>query len=392
MFELRGKSILVGVSGGIAAYKTCGLVSKLVQSGADVNVMMTKNATEFVAPLTFETLSHNRVVIDMFDRNFTWETEHISLAKKADAVIIAPATANIIAKLAHGIADDFVTTTVLACKCPIIFAPAMNCAMLGNSVTEENINKLVGRGFIPVYGREGYLACGITGNGRMAEINDLTETVVKLFSRKDYAGKTVLVTAGATVAPIDPVRFISNRSSGKMGYAVAMAAARRGAKVIFIAGRTEKLDIPSEWITEQVATTEEMFGAVKSHIDSADVAVMAAAPCDYKISPSAQKIKSNKLVLELEKTVDIAASIGTDSKVKLVIFAAETENCERNARGKLDSKNADMVVLNDVTKAGAGFDVDTNIVTIITKSQAVEYPVMKKLEIADIILDKISEL
>ena len=240
MNALRDKTVIVGVSGGIAAYKTCELVSRLVQNGAEVHVVMTRNATEFVAPLSFETLSRNRVVIDTFDRNFTWEVEHVALAKKANAVIIAPATANVIAKIACGIADDFLTTTVLACKCPVIIAPAMNTAMIENPITVKNIAELEKRGFICVYGGAGYLACGDSGNGRMAEPSELFAAVEKLFAVKnDYSGKRVLVTAGATRAEIDPVRYITNRSSGKMGYCIARAAYERGAEIVFVKGFTD---------------------------------------------------------------------------------------------------------------------------------------------------------
>ena len=393
MNALQNKTVIVGVSGGIAAYKTCSLVSRLVQNGADVHVVMTKNATNFVAPLSFESLSHNRVVTDTFDRNFTWEVEHVSLAKKADAVVIAPATANVIAKLACGIADDFLTTTVLACRCPVSFAPAMNSAMLENTATLENIEKLCARGYTPIYGKSGYLACGDRGSGRMAEPDELFENVLNLLeARRDYSGKTVLVTAGATRADIDPVRYISNRSSGKMGYALAQAAAARGASVVFIQGFTDSFAVPGAWITERVRTTSEMLEAVKKHAESADVCIMAAAPCDYEFEASAQKIKAKSLSLNLKKAPDIAEWVGTHCDGKLVIFAAETEKFTENARGKLAEKHADMVVLNDVTADGAGFDVSTNIATIITKDSETALPLMQKRELADVILDKISEL
>lgn len=394
MNALRDKTVIVGVSGGIAAYKTCELVSTLVKSGAAVHVMMTKSATNFVAPISFETLSHNRVTVDTFDRDFTWEVEHVSLAKKADAVVIAPATANVIAKLACGIADDFLTTTVLACKCPIIIAPAMNTAMLENPITVSNIDTLEKRGYKTVYGESGYLACGDSGKGRMAEPQVLFDSIIKLFSvKRDLVGKTVLVTAGATRAELDPVRFISNRSSGKMGYCIAQAAFERGAKVIFIKGYTNSFNIPSEWIAESVGTTSDMLTVVKKHACNADVCIMAAAPCDYEITPSQSKIKDKKLTLTFEKAPDIAAWVGENrKKSKLVIFAAETDNVEQNAKDKLENKHADMVILNDVTAVGAGFDVDTNIVTIITQKDVSRLPLMQKREVADVILDKIAAL
>ncbi len=394
MFEqLRDKTILVGVSGGIAAYKTCALVSKLAQCGADVHVMMTKSATEFVAPLSFESLSHNRVVTDTFDRNFTWEVEHVSLAKKADAVIIAPATANIIAKLACGIADDFLTTTVLACKCPIVFAPAMNTAMFENTITRENTEKLISRGFKAIYGGSGYLACGDVGSGRMAEPEQMLSELSGLFeTKKDLCGKTVLVTSGATRCNIDPVRFISNRSSGKMGYNIALAAYERGADIVYIHGFTDAFSIPAAWKTEQAATTVDLLNAVEKYADSVDYSILAAAPCDYEIVPESKKIKSSELTLHLKKTADVAAWLGNNKHGKLVIFAAETENGIVNAKEKLAKKNADMVVLNDVTQTGAGFDVDTNIVTLITKCNEIALPIKTKREVADAILDNLTEL
>lgn len=392
--SVRGKTILVGVCGGIAAYKTCALVSKLVQNGATVHVMMTENATEFVAPLTFETLSHNRVVVNTFDRNFTYEVEHVSLAKKADAVVIAPTTANVIAKLAVGIADDFLTTTVMACRAKVLFAPAMNTAMLENPATVGNIKTLVERGYIPVYGDGGYLACGDVGGGRMAEPQALFDALSALFEvKRDFAGKTVLITSGATRADIDPVRYITNRSSGKMGYALACAAHERGAKVVYVRGYTDEFILPREFDVVDVGTTEELLAAVKSKLAQADYSIMAAAPCDYSVLPAKQKIKSDTLALELKKSPDCAAWAGEHKgKSKLVVFAAETESCEKHAREKLDKKRADMVVLNDVTKAGAGFDTDTNIVTLITHADKTELPVMSKRALADVILDKLLSL
>ncbi len=392
--SVRGKTILVGVCGGIAAYKTCALVSKLVQNGATVHVMMTENATEFVAPLTFETLSHNRVVVNTFDRNFTYEVEHVSLAKKADAVVIAPTTANVIAKLAVGIADDFLTTTVMACRAKVLFAPAMNTAMLENPATVSNIKTLVERGYIPVYGDGGYLACGDVGGGRMAEPQALFDALSALFEvKRDFAGKTVLITSGATRADIDPVRYITNRSSGKMGYALACAAHERGAKVVYVRGYTDEFILPREFDIVDVGTTEELLAAVKSKLAQADYSIMAAAPCDYSVLPAKQKIKSDTLALELKKSPDCAAWAGEHKgKSKLVVFAAETESCEKHAREKLDKKRADMVVLNDVTKAGAGFDTDTNIATLITHADKTELPVMSKRALADVILDKLLSL
>lgn len=394
MGVLNGKSVLVGVCGGIAAYKTCALVSKLTQSGANVHVVMTKNATEFVAPLTFETLSHNRVTVDTFDRDFPWETEHVALAKAADIAIVAPATANVIAKLTCGICDDFLTTTLLACRCKILFAPAMNTAMLENPITASNIGKLTERGMIAVYGGSGYLACGDNGGGRMAEPDELFAAVeAALCVKRDYAGKTVLVTSGATRTPIDPVRFLTNRSSGKMGYAIAAAAFERGANVIYVKGATAEQSIPSAWKTVTVETTAELLAAVKDNIRQADAIIMAAAPCDYDIAPAEQKIKSKTLRLDFKKAPDCAAWAGEHKgDKKLVIFAAETTDGETNAKGKLAAKNADMAVLNDVTAKGAGFDVDTNIATLITRSDVLPLKLMSKRALADVILDKLKDL
>lgn len=395
MGELNGKTVLVGVCGGIAAYKTCTLVSRLAQSGANVHVVMTKNATEFVAPLTFETLSHNRVTVDTFDREFPWETEHVALAKAADVAIIAPATANVIAKLACGICDDFLTTTLLACKCKILLAPAMNTAMLENPVTVANIDKLSARGMQMIYGGDGYLACGDRGGGRMAEPDALYVAVSSVFdTERDYAGKTVLVTSGATRTPIDPVRFLTNRSSGKMGYAIAKAAFERGAKVIYIKGITTIAhEIPAAWKTVTVETTSELLEAIKAEFEHADAAIMAAAPCDYDITPAEQKIKTKTVKLDFKKAPDCAAWFGAHKKdKKLVIFAAETTDGETNAKNKLIAKNADMAVLNDVTAVGAGFDVDTNIATLITSSGAERLELMSKSALADVILDRLKDL
>ncbi len=394
MDVFKNKTVLVGVCGGISAYKVCGLVSRLVQSGADVHVMMTHNATEFVTPLTFETLSHNRVTVDTFDRDFTWEVEHVTLAKKADLCVIAPATANVIAKIACGIADDFLTTTVLALKCPMLIAPAMNTAMLQNPATQNNLNTLSARGAEFVYGGVGHLACGDNGSGRMAEADGIFNEIVSMLSvKRDLVGKTVLVTSGATRADIDPVRFLSNRSSGKMGYAVAAAAYARGANVIYIKGYTDDFVLPNEWSVVDAFTTQQLLDAVKSNLGKADISVMAAAPCDYIAESAASKIKSATLELNLRKAPDCAAWAGKHKGAsKLIIFAAETDNGEKHALQKLNAKNADLAVLNDVTQKGAGFDVDTNIVTLITSDGAERLPLMQKRELADVILDKILSL
>ena len=391
--RLDGKTITVGVSGGIAAYKTCDLVSRLRKSGASVNVVMTKNAARFVTPLTFETLSSNRVITDTFDRNFEWEVEHVSLAKKTQLFVIAPCTANVLAKLAAGIADDFLTTTALAMRCPCLIAPAMNTAMLENAATQNNIKILQSRGFGFIYGVSGILACGDVGKGRMAQPEDIFEKIVSLlFPKRDLEGKTVLITAGATREPIDPVRYITNRSSGKMGAALCDCAVRRGAKVILVAGSMTAS--PEEEVTrDNVSTTCEMYDAVMKHLPEADIIIKAAAPADYRTDVAANKIKSEHITLNFIKNPDIAAAVGKNKANKiLVVFCAETENLLDNARKKLIDKNADIVVANDVTMKGAGFDVDTNIATLVTKDCAEELPVMSKRQLADKILDKVVEL
>lgn len=393
--RLRGKTVLIGVTGGIAAYKVCYVVSALKKEGAEVHVVMTENATKFVTPITFETLSGNRVVTDTFDRNFTFEVEHVSLAKRADIALIAPATADVIGKLASGVSDDFLTTTFTALTCKVPYAPAMNTAMLNNKSTVDNMRTVESRGFKRISSKSGLLACGDVGDGRMAEPNEIVEAIMEeLCPKQDFLGKTVLVTAGATRANIDPVRFLTNRSSGKMGYAIARAAYNRGANVVFVRGETSFNDkMPADWLVQKCETTRDMCDAVLANVNACDYVIMAAAPCDYEFDAKSSKIKSDTLTLELKKTVDIAKEVGKiKGKKKLVIFAAETDNCEENARGKLIAKNADMVVLNDVTKAGAGFDVDTNIVTVITKSNAREYDVMTKAEVADKLLSAIVEL
>lgn len=392
--NLSGKNAVVCVTGGIAAYKTCHVVSSLRKAGARVFVVMTKNATEFVTPLTFETLSGNRVVTDTFDRDFEWEVEHVSLAKKADIFIVAPMTADFAAKLAHGIADDFASTTALAMKCPMLLAPAMNVNMITAEAYEENEKILRGRGAHFVESASGFLACGDVGKGRMAEPDEIVKAAFDiLIPKPDYDGKTVLVTAGGTSEPIDPVRFITNRSSGKMGVAIAAKALGRGAKVILVAGNIS-VPVPDGIERIDVTTTEEMYDAVLGNLDRADVVIKAAAPADYKVAKvSDKKIKSDELTLKLTKNPDIAAAVGKiKGDKKLVIFSAETNDCEANARAKLKKKNADMVVLNDVTKKGAGFNTDTNVVTVITRDDEKEFGLLDKTVLADLLLDEIGKL
>lgn len=392
---LYGKNVVLGVSGGIAAYKSCEIVSRFVKLGANVDVIMTEHAEEFVTPLTFETLSNNRVVRGMFEERTEHDVRHVSLAKKADALIVAPATANVIAKFAQGIADDMLSTTWLACKGLKVIAPAMNTAMYEDEATVSNLQILRSRGVVVIEPATGRLACGDTGKGKMAEPADIVGEVQSLLQPvRDFDGKTVLVTSGATEEYIDGVRVITNHSSGKMGCAIARAAAERGAKVVLVHGNMS-VPVP-ENVAKSVAvkSTEEMMKAVLAEVPASDVVIMAAAPADYKVKNTfSQKIKSETLTLEFVKNPDIAAEVG---KIKgdriLVIFSAETENLLKNAKGKLAKKNADLAVANDVTRKGAGFFVDTNAATIIDRDgNAQEYGVMPKTELADIILSAVAK-
>ncbi len=388
---LKGKTIVLGITGCIAAYKSCEIVSRLKKEGANVKVIMTQHAIEFVQPLSFETLSGNRVITDLFDRDFEFDVKHVSLAKEADLFVIAPATANVIGKIANGLADDMLTTTYLACKAPKIVCPAMNTNMYENEQFEENLQKLKKKGVHIIEPIEGRLACGDVGKGKMAEPVDILEEIVDLLMPKtDFERKKVLVTAGSTEENVDGVRFISNHSSGKMGIALASAAADRGADVSLIYGRI-KVSIPDNIVKEtKVKTTEDMFDAVMEQYKDADIIIMAAAPADYRMKRTfANKVKSKELILELEKTPDIAKALGeVKGDKKLIIFSAETENLIENASGKLVKKNADLVVANDVTKEGAGFGVDTNIATIMAKDgRRWDYELMLKRDLADKILD-----
>lgn len=392
---LYGKNVVLGVSGGIAAYKSCEIVSRFVKLGTNVDVIMTEHAEEFVTPLTFETLSNNRVVRGMFEERTEHDVRHVSLAKKADALIVAPATANVIAKFAQGIADDMLSTTWLACKGLKVVAPAMNTAMYEDEATVSNLQILRSRGVVVIEPATGRLACGDTGKGKMAEPADIVGEVQSLLQPvRDFDDKTVLVTSGATEEYIDGVRVITNHSSGKMGCAIARAAAERGAKVVLVHGNMS-VPVP-ENVAKSVAvkSTEEMMKAVLAEVPASDVVIMAAAPADYKVKNTfSQKIKSETLTLEFVKNPDIAAEVG---KIKgdriLVIFSAETENLLKNAKGKLAKKNADLAVANDVTREGAGFFVDTNAATIIDRDgNAQEYGVMPKTELADIILSAVAK-
>ncbi len=391
------RKVLVGVTGGIAAYKSCYLVSALVKMGCDVHVLMTEHAKEFVSAMTFETLSHNPVVTNMFRRDREWEVEHVSLAKACEVVVVAPATANFVGKIAGGICDDMLTTTYLASKAPKIICPAMNTAMYEDAVFQKNLQTVAASGatiLTPVVGR---LACGDVGVGKMVEPEVIAEEVKRVLSLSlDYTGKKVLVTAGATVEDIDGVRYLSNHSSGKMGAAIAERFADRGAEVTLVAGKTScRLpDNLKEICT--VSSTHDMYEAVTSRVPQTDIVVMAAAPADYTpVTKFDQKVKSDTLTLTLKKTEDIAAAVGKikPAATKLVIFSAETENLLENAKGKLFKKGADLVVANDVTKEGAGFFADTNIVTLIDRAGNVTpFDKMPKIEVADAILDALKKV
>lgn len=395
---LNGKTVVLGVTGGIAAYKAVEIASRLVKKGSDVFVIMTESATKFVTPLTFQEITKNPVVSDMWGEVKHWHVEHIALATKADYFLIAPATANCIGKMAHGIADDMLTTTVMATTAPIIIAPAMNTNMYQNAATQDNLAILKRRGCHIITPASGMLACGVEGIGRLPEPSVIVDEVVALASAKqDLFGKRILVTAGGTHEPLDPVRFIGNRSSGKMGYAVAEAAQARGAEVILVSGPTA-LARPQGVQFVSVETTKEMFDAVMDAFDSVDVVIKAAAVADYRPKICAeQKIKKNdsEFTVVLEKNPDILFHLGQNKKEGqiLVGFAAETNDLIKHAKQKIEKKNLDMIVANDVTAKGAGFNVDTNIVKLIYPSGTIEEcQQMTKREVADIILNKVVEM
>lgn len=397
--DVTGKAVVLGVTGGIAAYKACEVVSRLRKMGAEVYVIMTKNATEFVQPLTFETLSNHPVVTDTFARPETWEVEHIALAKRADVFAIVPATANVIAKMTHGIADDMLSTTVLATKAPVLVAPAMNTGMWTAEITRANCAALKARGVHFVGPDAGYLACGDSGSGRMSEPSAIVEAIAQLLCPvQDMAGLRVLVTAGATRERLDPVRYMTNDSSGKMGFAIAEAAARRGAAVTVVAGSVTAA-LPEKCDVVRVESTRDLFDAVTSLAPAMDVVIQAAAPADYRFATTyAQKHKKahdgQPFVVELVENPDIAAAVGAAKRPgqTLVGFAAETENLLTNARRKLDSKHLDLIVANDVSQPGAGFNVDTNIATLITADTVTECPLRTKKALAEDILNRVLEL
>lgn len=395
---MKKKTVVLGVTGGIACYKSAALASKLTQRGYDVEVVLTKNATEFIGPHTFESLTHNRAMVDTFDRNFQSHVEHVALADKADLLIVAPATANIIAKAAHGIADDMLSTTILACDCKKLMAPAMNTRMYDNPVTRDNLETLRRYGWEVIEPASGRLACGAVGRGKMPEPEDLLEAVDHAIAYdKDLSGVRVLVTAGPTQESLDPVRYLTNHSSGKMGYAIARAAAWRGAEVTLVSGPTA-LKKPAYVDTVDVVTAREMFGAVTSRAGEQDVIIKAAAVADYRPAQAADgKIKKGAgegLTLELRRTDDILAYLGEHKRPGQILcgFSMETENLVENSRKKLIRKSLDIVAANSLKEEGAGFGVSTNVLTLITREDETQLPLLTKEEAAHRLLDRIAEL
>ena len=396
---LKNKTVVIGVSGGIAAYKACDVVSRLKKLNANVHVIMTKSATEFVTPLTFQSLSQNYVVSDMFEEPKTWDVEHISLAKKADVFLIAPATANVIGKVANGICDDMLTTTVMATTGKVLIAPAMNTNMYKNPILQRNINILKELGYNFVNPESGRLACGDMGEGKLASPEIIVNAVIDLLNNreKDLQGKKIMITAGPTVESIDPVRYLTNRSTGKMGYAIAKMAADRGADVTLVSGPTNITPPANLKKLIKIQSAEEMYNAIINNFDENQVIIKSAAVADYKPKTySNKKIKKSNddLVIELDRNKDIAYELGKIKKDKILVgFAAETNDLIENAKGKVNKKNLDFIVANDLTEEGAGFGTDTNIVKIIDKEGNIsKYPQMKKDEVANVILDKVKSL
>ena len=391
---LSGKTVVLGVSGSIAAYKIAYLASSLKKLHADVQVIMTKNATEFITPVTFESLTGNKCLVDTFDRNFEFSVEHVALAKKADIVMLAPATANVIAKAAHGLADDMLTTTFLACRCPKYISPAMNTQMYENPVTQDNLKICASYGIHVIDPAVGYLACGDTGAGKMPEPARLLQYIIhEIGYPKDLAGKKILVTAGPTRESLDPVRYLTNHSTGKMGYAIARVAACRGAEVTLVTGPTE-IEKPGFVKIMEVETAREMFQAVTSVSYDQDAIIKAAAVADYRpaeVSPEKMKKKDGELTLALERTDDILAYLGQHKREGQFLcgFSMETENLVENSRAKLVKKNLDMVAANSLKVEGAGFGTDTNVVTLITRDEEIRLDRMSKEQVADRILTKI---
>lgn len=393
---LEDKTVVLGVTGSIAAYKIANLASMLVKKGANVHVIMTKNATNFIHPITFESLTGNKCLVDTFDRNFEFQVEHVSLAKQADIFMVAPASANVIGKIANGIADDMLTTTIMAAKCHKIISPAMNTNMFENPIVQDNIAKLKLFGYEIIEPASGYLACGDTGAGKMPEPSVLESYILKEIAlEKDMTGKKVLVTAGPTMEKIDPVRFISNHSTGKMGYALAKVAMLRGADVTLITGKTY-IDKPDFVNVIQVESAKEMFDAVDKVFDEQDIVIMSAAVADYRpktIADEKIKKKDDAAIIELERTDDILGTMsGRKTKQFLCGFSMETENMLENSRAKLEKKKLDMICANNLKVNGAGFGTDTNVVTIITKDNEKELSIKSKEEVAFEICDNIMKI
>lgn len=391
---LQGKTVVLGVTGGIAAYKMPNLASALVKLGCNVQVLMTQNATQFITAVTFETLTGNKALVDTFDRNFSFQVEHIAVADQADLVMIAPATANVIAKLAHGLADDMLTTTVLACNCPKIVVPAMNTKMYENPVTQDNLNTLRRYGWEVVEPASGYLACGAVGKGKLPEPEVLLQVILHdLAHEKDMVGKKVLVTAGPTQEALDPVRYLTNHSSGKMGYAIAQAAARRGAQVTLVSGPVALKRLPYVE-TVDVVSAQEMFEAVAVRAAEQDILIKAAAVADYRpmmVAEDKMKKSDDALAIPLERTQDILGWLGQHRRPGQFLcgFSMETQNMVENSRKKLEKKQVDMIAANNLKVEGAGFGVDTNLLTLITKDGLDELPLVTKEEAADLLLDRI---
>ncbi len=394
---LTGKTVVLGVTGSIAAYKIANLASMLVKLHADVHVIMTQNATNFINPITFETLTSNKCLVDTFDRNFQFNVEHVALAKRADIFMVAPASANVIGKIANGIADDMLTTTIMACKAPKYIAPAMNTNMFENAIVQDNIEKLKRFGYGIIVPATGYLACGDTGAGKLPSEEVLLSYILKeLHYEKDMQGKKVLVTAGPTMEAMDPVRFISNHSTGKMGYAIARCAMERGAEVTLITGQTA-IEKPPFVKVIPVVSAADMFEAVKEHYADMDYIVKAAAVADYTpehVATDKMKKSDADMSVSLVRTVDILKYIGEHRKPGQVIcgFAMETKDLLENATKKLTSKNVDMIAANNLKVAGAGFGTDTNVITLIRKDETKELPILSKEEAAKVILDEMMEL
>jgi len=396
--DLTGREIVLGVTGGIAAYKSAELVSRLRHLGARVHVIMTHNATEFVSPLTFQTLSANQVVTDTFQAPEYWNVEHVALAKLADIFVIAPATANIMAKMAAGIADDMLSTTVLATRAPVLLAPAMNTGMWTAAATQANLKVLKERGVQTIGPESGMLACGDEGAGRMSEPEAIVEAICGILNpKRDLAGLKVLVTAGATRERLDPVRFMTNDSSGRMGFAIAEAARDRGAEVTVVYGSVT-VPVPDRVKQIRIESAQDLYETMIREAAGQDIVIQAAAVCDYRFekqqSRKMKKAAGEPLVLTLTENPDVAKAVGEIKKPGqiLVGFAAETDHLEKNAVSKLKKKNLDMIVANDVTRPGAGFNVDTNIATLITKDGSEEQPMQTKRQLADVILDRIISL